>query len=57
VYYDRKGAAADGYDAAATSYVVIVDKTGTVVYTGLGGTQNLEIAIKKALGAPGTPGA
>ena len=56
VYYDRKGAAADGYDAAATSYVVIVDKTGTVVYTGLGGTQNLETAIKKALGAPGTPG-
>ena len=57
VYYDRKGAAADGYDAAATSYVVVVDKAGTVVYTGLGGTQDLEAAIKKALGAPGTPGA
>jgi len=57
VYYDRKGAAADGYDAAATSYVVIVDKAGTVVYTGLGGSQNLEAGVKKALGAPGTPGA
>ena len=57
VYYDRKGTAADGYDAAATSYVVIVDKTGTVVYTGLGGTQNIEAAVKKALGTPGTPGA
>jgi len=56
VYYDRKGAAADGYDAAATSYVVIVDKTGTVVYTGLGGSQNIETAVKKALGTPGTPG-
>ena len=56
VYYDRKGAAADGYDAAATSYVVIVDKTGTVVYTGLGGTQNIEAAVKKALGTPATPG-
>jgi len=50
VYFDRKGAAADGYDAAATSYVVVVDKTGTVVYTGLGGSQNLEAAVKKALG-------
>jgi thiol-disulfide isomerase/thioredoxin len=57
VYYDRKGAAADGYDAAATSYVVILDKAGTVVYTGLGGSQNLEAGVKKALGAPGTPGA
>ena len=57
VYFDRKGAAADGYDAAATSYVVIVDKSGTVVYTGLGGSQNLETAIKKALGSTGTPGA
>jgi thiol-disulfide isomerase/thioredoxin len=50
VYFDRKGTATDGYDAAATSYVVVVDKTGTVVYTGLGGTQNLEAAIRKALG-------
>ena len=57
VYYDRKGAAADGYDAAATSYVVIVDKAGTVVYTGLGGSQNLEAGVKKALGAAGAPGA
>ena len=57
VYYDRKGAAADGYDAAATSYVVIVDKAGTVVYTGLGGSQNLEAGVKKALGTVGTPGA
>ena len=50
VYFDRKGTATDAYDAAATSYVVVVDKTGTVVYTGLGGTQNLDAAIKKALG-------
>ena len=50
VYFDSKGTATDAYDAAATSYVVVVDKTGTVVYTGLGGTQNLEAAIKKALG-------
>jgi thiol-disulfide isomerase/thioredoxin len=51
VYFDRKGTATDAYDAAATSYVVVVDKTGTVVYTGLGGTQNLDAAIRKALGS------
>ena len=49
VYFDRKGTATDAYDAAATSYVVVLDKTGTVVYTGLGGTQNVEAAVKKAL--------
>jgi thiol-disulfide isomerase/thioredoxin len=50
VYFDRKGTATDAYDAAATSYVVVVNKAGTVVYTGLGGTQNLEAAVKKAIG-------
>ena len=51
VYYDRKGNAADAFDAAATSYIIVVDKSGTVVYTGLGGTQNIDAAIRKALGA------
>ena len=50
VYFDRKGTATDAYDAAATSYVVVVNKAGTVVYTGLGGTQNLDAAVKKAIG-------
>jgi hypothetical protein len=36
------------YDVPATSYVVVVDKTGKIVYTGVGGTQNLDAAIKKA---------
>jgi peroxiredoxin len=47
--YDRKGVVSGAYDAPATSYVVVIDKTGKVVYTGVGGTQNLEAAIKKAL--------
>jgi thiol-disulfide isomerase/thioredoxin len=50
VYYDRKGNAADVFDAAATSYIIAIDKSGTVVYTGLGGTQNIDAAIRKALG-------
>ena len=49
IFYDRKGAAASAYDAPATSYVVVVDRKGTVVYTGLGGKQDLEAAIRKAL--------
>ena len=48
-FFDRNGAATGAYDVPATSYVVVLDKTGKVVYTGLGGDQDLEKAIKKAL--------
>jgi len=48
-FYDTEGKAAGAFDAPATSYVVVLDKTGKVVYTGLGGKQNLEAALKKAL--------
>lgn len=47
--FDRKGNASGAYDAPATSYVVVLDAAGTVVYTGLGGRQDLEPAIRKAL--------
>lgn len=46
--YDRKGVVIDGYDVPATSFVVVVNKAGKVVYTGLGGKQDLDAAIKKA---------
>jgi len=49
IVFDTQGNAADAYDAPATSYVVVVDRSGKVVYTGLGGDQNLEAAIRKAL--------
>lgn len=48
-FYDRKGNATGDYDVPATSYVVVVDRTGKVVYTGLGGDQDIEAAIQKAL--------
>jgi thiol-disulfide isomerase/thioredoxin len=48
-YFDTKGQATGAYDVPATSYVVVINKAGKVVYTGLGGKQNLEAAIKKAL--------
>lgn len=47
-YYDLDGKAAGAFDAPATSYVVVLDKSGRVVYTGLGGKQDLEAALKKA---------
>jgi thiol-disulfide isomerase/thioredoxin len=47
--YDRKGTVSGGYDVPATSYVVLVDKTGKVVYTGVGGTQDIEAALKKVM--------
>ena len=48
-FYDRRGDAVGDYDVPATSYVVVVDKHGKVVYTGVGGAQDIEAAIQKAL--------
>jgi thiol-disulfide isomerase/thioredoxin len=48
-FFDVDGKVAGAFDAPATSYVVVLDKTGKVVYTGLGGKQDLEAAIRKAL--------
>ena len=48
-FYDHEGKVAGAFDAPATSYVVVLDKSGKVVYTGLGGKQDLEQAIQKAL--------
>jgi thiol-disulfide isomerase/thioredoxin len=48
--FDTKGEASGAYDAPATSYIVVLDGAGKVVYTGLGGKQDLEPALKKAIG-------
>ncbi len=49
VVFDATGAATDAYKVPATSYVVVVDKNGKIVYTGLGGDQKLEAAVVKGL--------
>jgi thiol-disulfide isomerase/thioredoxin len=49
VLFDSEGAATDAYAVPATSYVVVVDRTGKIVYTGLGGDQKLEAAVQKGL--------
>ena len=48
-FFDLDGKAAGAFDAPATSYVVVLDKSGRVVYTGLGGKQDLDAAIRKAM--------
>src|SRR6478672_7130537 len=49
ILFDATGKAAEAYDVPATSYVVVLNSKGNVVYTGLGGKQDLEAAIRKAL--------
>ena len=48
VVYDADGAATGAYDVPATSYVVVLDRAGKVVYTGLGGDQDVVAALRKA---------
>lgn len=48
-FYDRRGNAVEAYDVPATSYVVVLDGEGKVVYGGVGGKQDIDGAIAKAL--------
>jgi thiol-disulfide isomerase/thioredoxin len=50
--YDEEGVAARAYDPPATSYIVITDAAGKVVYTGSGGQQDLEPALRQVTGRP-----
>jgi thiol-disulfide isomerase/thioredoxin len=43
--FDRDGAAVKAFQVPHTSYVVVVDRNGTVVYTGVGGEQDLAAAL------------
>ena len=49
VLYDKTGDAAEKYDVPATSYIVVVNRAGKVVYTGVGADQNIDAAVRKAL--------
>jgi len=48
--YDEEGVAARAYEPPATSFIVIADSGGTVVYTGSGGQQDLEPVLRKVTG-------
>lgn len=48
--FDATGAAVRAYRAPTTSYVVVVNAAGQVVYTGTGAEQDLDATITRALG-------
>jgi thiol-disulfide isomerase/thioredoxin len=52
VLFDEKGAGARAYDVPGTSFVVVVDPGGKVVYTGSGEDQDLVAAVRRALPNP-----
>jgi thiol-disulfide isomerase/thioredoxin len=52
--FDRNSTASAAYKVPHTSYVVIIDAKGMVVYTGVGAEQDLAAAMAKAFGK-GTP--
>ena len=47
VLYDDEGVSVRAYDAAQTSYIVIVDALGKVAFTGLGTSQRFETALAR----------
>jgi predicted transcriptional regulator len=52
VLWDAKGAAVRAYEAYTTSYVVVLDATGKVVYTGVGPEQDITAAMRLATARP-----
>lgn len=48
VLYDASGEAVDRFNVPATSYIVVLDRQGKIVYTGVGGDQDLVAAVRKA---------
>lgn len=45
--YDEEGTSTRAYQAPATSYVVIVDRSGKIAYTGSGGTQDFDKVLRR----------
>jgi len=50
VLYDTEGASQRAYGVLATAFVVIIDRRGTIVYTGYGPNQRLDEALARATG-------
>ncbi len=50
VLYDSEGASTRAFEAPATSFVVILDAAGRVVYTGVGSEQRFEAALDRVAG-------
>src|SRR5207247_3785697 len=50
VWYDASGAAVRAYQAPTTSYIVVLDRTGKVMYTGTGADQDIAAALRPVVG-------
>ncbi len=50
VLWDTRGRAVRAFAAPTTSYVALLDVDGRVVYTGVGGDQDIEAAIRRVVG-------
>jgi thiol-disulfide isomerase/thioredoxin len=51
ILWDTSGRATRAFQAPSTSYVVVLDAKGRVVYTGVGAAQDLGSALDRALAA------
>ena len=50
VFWDADGNAVRAFQAPATSFVVVLDGEGKVVYTGIGEEQDVEAAVRRVVG-------
>ena len=51
VLFDANGTAVRAYQAPTTSYIVVLDRTGKVTYTGTGADQDIEAALRQVVGS------
>jgi len=50
VFWDADGNAVRAFQAPATSFIVVLDGEGKVVYTGIGEEQDVEAAVRRVVG-------
>jgi peroxiredoxin len=50
VLFDASGTAVRAYQAPTTSYIVVLDRTGKVTYTGTGADQDIAAALRPVAG-------
>ncbi|HYL22018.1 MAG TPA: TlpA disulfide reductase family protein [Gemmatimonadales bacterium] len=50
VLFDAGGTAVRAYQAPTTSYIVVLDRTGKVTYTGTGSDQDIAAALRPVIG-------
>ena len=49
-YFDNAGAAVRAFQVPTTSFIAVLDARGRVVYTGVGEDQDIDAAVRRALG-------